>query len=297
VRALARLSPVLALLSLSSCGGGGGGGGSPLPVEDGSHWFVHTVTPENNDKRSTVLSHPSLDENRTARPVVTALVGAHGNIVTDLQPVSLQYAVSSESGRGRWHLVHQSGGGLFGGVFPMGMQYVVTVGERIDSRFHASASSETGNRTIVHRFGVRESTLFVAQVSLVPEWTRLRWANYGVYYREGTWRIFDQDTTASLGGDLAFVLLGPTDDTFVHHATADTLSPDGTWTRISHPALDGNPDALLQVTQNWNADDAGVYNDHPIAAMYDFAAEQWAILQQDEALVPVGASFNVWFEE
>ena len=42
----------------------------------------------------------------------------------------------------------------------------------------------------------------------------------------------------------------PTATAFVHTAAADNIVAH--WTVISHPELDGNPDAILLVTQNWN---------------------------------------------
>lgn len=77
---------------------------------------------------------------------------------------------------------------------------------------------------------------------------------------------------------------------FVHVATAANITSN--WTTIDHPLTNGNPNALLLVTPNWNPGGlGGTYNNHPIGVWY--TGSQWAIFNQDRASVPPGAAFNV----
>ena len=79
---------------------------------------------------------------------------------------------------------------------------------------------------------------------------------------------------------------------FVHRATEENVSQNSTY--IDHPTSNGNPDAILVVTPNWNPEGSpGIYNDHPIGVWYDFEAQRWAVFNQDLAEMPVGAGFNV----
>jgi hypothetical protein len=79
---------------------------------------------------------------------------------------------------------------------------------------------------------------------------------------------------------------------FVHTSTAANVVDN--WTYIDHPATNGHPDALLQVTQNWNpGGDDFKYNDHVIGVWYSNTASKWAIFNQDLADMPEGAHFNV----
>jgi hypothetical protein len=79
---------------------------------------------------------------------------------------------------------------------------------------------------------------------------------------------------------------------FVHRATEENVSQNST--KIDHPSSNGNPDAVLVVTPNWNPDDSpGIYNNHPIGVWYDSATQRWVIFNQDLADMPVGAGFNV----
>ena len=79
---------------------------------------------------------------------------------------------------------------------------------------------------------------------------------------------------------------------FVHRATEENVSQNSTY--IAHPVSNGNPDAILVVTPNWNPEGSpGVYNAHPIGVWYDSEAQRWAVFNQDLANMPVAAGFNV----
>jgi hypothetical protein len=86
---------------------------------------------------------------------------------------------------------------------------------------------------------------------------------------------------------------GPTlDAVFVHHAMPENTSANSTY--LHGPPTDGNPNAVLVVTQNWNPGGSpGKYNNHPIGVWYDPNRSKWAIFNQDRAAMPVGADFNV----
>jgi hypothetical protein len=79
---------------------------------------------------------------------------------------------------------------------------------------------------------------------------------------------------------------------FVHRATEENVSQNSTY--IDHPISNGNPDAILVVTPNWNPEGSpGIYNAHPIGVWYDSEAQRWAVFNQDLADMPVEAAFNV----
>ena len=77
---------------------------------------------------------------------------------------------------------------------------------------------------------------------------------------------------------------------FVHEATAGNIS--GHMTEIDHPLTNGDPDAILIVTQNWSVND--VYNDQSIGVYYESFTNKWRIFNQNTTeAMPVGAAFNV----
>ena len=78
---------------------------------------------------------------------------------------------------------------------------------------------------------------------------------------------------------------------FVHTATPENSV--AYVTTLDHPLLNGNPDAVLIVTQNWNPGGVGgVYNDHAIGVYY--IQGQWRLYTESQATIPENASFNVY---
>lgn len=115
---------------------------------------------------------------------------------------------------------------------------------------------------------------------------------YNLYYHR--WGIFSQDNTP-VPLNVAFNVLIPpaTMPAFVHRATSSNRSNN--WTEIDHPLTNGNPQAIILVTPNLNPGGSvlGTYNNHAIGVFYRPSAQRWAIFNQDLAVMPAGAAFNV----
>jgi len=83
--------------------------------------------------------------------------------------------------------------------------------------------------------------------------------------------------------------LGTSTPVFIHRATTNI---SGNVTTIDHPLCNGDPNAMLIVTPNWNpGGSGGVYNNHPIGVYY--FSSRWAIFNQDLAAIPTNSAFNV----
>ena len=118
--------------------------------------------------------------------------------------------------------------------------------------------------------------------------------NIGVWYEAGAqkWAIFNQDLAAVPAGATFRVVLPPASESFVHRAADGNSRGDHTY--LSDPLTNGEPDAVVSVTQNWNPEGGdGVYNDHPVGVFYDEDVQKWAIENRDGARMPDGAAFNV----
>src|SRR5690606_11362551 len=119
----------------------------------------------------------------------------------------------------------------------------------------------------------------------------------GGCYTSGTgrWAICNHHAPVDMPNDLRLKLrCSPVDpDVSVHTASALDVAANATF--LDHPRLNGNPDAIVFVTQNWHPGGGllGVYNDHAIGVWYHEDREQWGIFNQDLAVMPLGASFNV----
>jgi hypothetical protein len=84
--------------------------------------------------------------------------------------------------------------------------------------------------------------------------------------------------------------LGTFTPVFIHRATAGNTS--GQVTVIDNPLTNGDPSAILIVTQNWNPGGVGgTYNTHPIGVFYN--GSRWAIFNEDLGNLTVNAAFNV----
>ena len=114
----------------------------------------------------------------------------------------------------------------------------------------------------------------------------------GVWYHAGKWAIFNQNQTAIPNGAAfnVYALPGSSTGVFVH--TATVANSAGDWTDINYPGINGNANAQLLVTPNWNpGGNGGIFDNHPIGVWYH--AGKWAIFNQDVKAIPNGAAFNV----
>lgn len=118
--------------------------------------------------------------------------------------------------------------------------------------------------------------------------------NTGVWFEPAKkkWAIFNQDLTPVPAGAAFEVVVPPADRRFVHRAAL--LNIVGNATYLDNPLVNGEPDAEVSVTQNWNpGGGGGVYNDHPVGVLYDEDASQWFVYNEDAARMPEGSAFNV----
>jgi hypothetical protein len=118
--------------------------------------------------------------------------------------------------------------------------------------------------------------------------------NIGVWYEPGArrWAIFNQDRAAVPAGSTFEVVVPRASEKFVHQA--DPSNTAGHYTYLDNRLTNGQPDAVLSITQNWNpGGGGGVYNDHPVDTQYDARRQQWAVYNKDGVTMPDGAAFNI----
>jgi len=77
--------------------------------------------------------------------------------------------------------------------------------------------------------------------------------------------------------------------------TVTSASQVGAVTEINNGATNGDPNAILFVTQNWSPGGVcGCVTDtSPIGVYYDTGTDEWTIFNEAGGAVPVGAQFNV----
>jgi hypothetical protein len=115
---------------------------------------------------------------------------------------------------------------------------------------------------------------------------------YDRYRDGGRWAIFNQDRAPMQEGSTFDVALLEEPSGFVHRATS--ANTEGSRTYVDEPQINGKPDAVVSITQNWNpGGGSGVYNDHRVGVSFDAGRGRWTILNEDGAPIPDGAAFNV----
>jgi len=91
--------------------------------------------------------------------------------------------------------------------------------------------------------------------------------NIGVWYEGGAqeWAIFNQDRAAVPAGATFRVEVPQASAKFVHYA--GLVNTAGNYTYLDNQVTNGEPDAVLSVTQNWSPGGGrGVYSNHPVGA-------------------------------
>jgi len=118
--------------------------------------------------------------------------------------------------------------------------------------------------------------------------------NVGVWYEPEAkqWAIFNQDRAAVPAGTTFQVVVPGGPEKFVHRAEPGNIAENSTY--LDDPTVNGKPDVIPSVTQNWNpGGGSGTYNDHPVDVRYDAGRQRWAIYNTDDSTMPDGAAFNV----
>jgi hypothetical protein len=124
----------------------------------------------------------------------------------------------------------------------------------------------------------------------------------GVFYDGSKWRIYNEDGSAMPVG-AAFNVFVPTASpgvgVFVQTATG--INSGANFTMIDNALANGNPNAILLVTPNYNPGGVGGTNaNFPIGVGYvgDVGIGRWAIINQNgvSSPIPPNASFNVYVD-
>jgi hypothetical protein len=83
---------------------------------------------------------------------------------------------------------------------------------------------------------------------------------------------------------------------FVHTATAGTISAD--LSLIDHPDLNGNPNAKLLVSHNWNPPGSvGIYNDNNTGLYYSAGDSKWGVYNENALSIIEDSSYNVYIAQ
>jgi hypothetical protein len=293
-RQLSLLVSVIITALLVACGGGGAPTTLTITTTTTTPTaiaFIHTATVENTSysSQSTLIDHAELNNNPNALLLVTQNwnPGGVGDVYND-NSIGVWYTGT------KWAISNQS-----------------LISMPVDAAFNVRIITELADASL--QTSTVENTSYSSQSTVIdhaelnnnPNALLLVTQNWnpgnvgfvyndnpiGVWYTGTKWAIFNQGFTAMpVGAAFNWQIKPASANDFVHEATNTNILSN--WTIITDPALDGNPNATFQVTQNWNPDGVGsVYNDNPIGVWY--TGTKWAIFNQGLTAMPVGAKFNI----
>jgi hypothetical protein len=260
--------------------------------------FVHEATAGNIAGNYTTIDHPQTNNNPDALLFVTQNwnPGDTSGTYND-HPVGVWYDDVSD----KWSVFNEDGAPM-----PVGADFnVLIAGPDAGAFVHvATAESYLGTgSTLIDYPPIDDDThalLFVTQNWNPGNEGRIyNPYTVGVYYNPlyERWGIssLEPGMTVSVTEGAAFNVLVVLEkpQSFTHAATAGNTS--GHLTYVDHPGLNGEPNAVAQITQNWNpGGSGGTYNDHPPGIWYSNGMTRWTIFNQDIITLPLGSDFNVF---
>jgi hypothetical protein len=119
----------------------------------------------------------------------------------------------------------------------------------------------------------------------------------GVWYDSSKqqWAVFTEDASAMPSAPSFNILVVQKASQSVFMQNATPSNTQGNHTFINSKLLNGNPRASIQITQNFNPGGtaAGTFNPHAVGVRYYSSKKKWAIFNEDNSAIPVGAAFNV----
>ena len=266
-----------------------------LAQETSGSAFVHVAAASNTVGGFTDIDNAACNGQPNARVLITRNLSPSGAVgVVNDHPVGVRYR------DGKWSICNQDGANM-----PLGAAFNVHVLDETSSNAgrHVATAQDIswGNSTAIEyptTDNNPDAIVFVTPYSESSE--RLDDVHHvGVWYWDTRTLVYYEDRAdMPVGATFNTELYpGAGSSVFVHTATsANTPAvPTGalgcTW--IDHPLANGNRDAILLVTHNYNPGGiGGTYLDGAIAVLYDEQQARWAICNQSGAM-PADAAFNV----
>ena len=255
----------------------------------GADVFVHTATAGNSAGDYTTIDNALTNGNPNAIVFVTPNLNPGGVFgVYENHNIGVYY----NSAANRWRIFNQDIVAV-----PANTSFNVLVFASDIFVHKAIAGNTSGNHTTIDNALTNGNPNAIAFVT--PNYNPGGaqsgiYANFpiGVFYNGTQLGIFNQNgVSSSMPFGEVFNVLIPNPDTsvFVHTATGGNSAGD--YTTIDNALTNGNPNAIVLVTPNYNPG-GGVYDNNNIGVFY--TGSKWAIFHQDGLTgMTAGAAFNV----
>ncbi|MEM7114486.1 MAG: Ig-like domain-containing protein [Chloroflexota bacterium] len=250
--------------------------------------FIHITAQGNVFENVTLLDHPQLNGDPDAHFFVTHNVTPHGT-----EAETLNKAIGVYYDNPQWAIFTQDSSNM-----PLNVGFNVLIPDSSETFMHVvnTDRDEIGVDPIDH-----------ATLNNNPDIPLLLTQNWngsgktGVYngspisaqYENNLWHIHNKRQTPipNLAG---FNVWRPDEEqtAFVHTVASDNYSSGYRVSYLDHPALNNNPNAVIQITERHMAHQ--VYTSRPVGVRYMPIQGLWAITGQDPLVAPrLGTSFSV----
>lgn len=249
-------------------------------ISSGKH-FVHIATAGNSTANYTSMDNPNTNGNPNAKLFITHNYGVYNNHVTGLW---------YNSGASKWTIFNEDPGNV---PIVENSTYNVLVADETQSavfQHTARPSNISGNWTVLSHpdlDGNPNARILVTQIIISPEYLYNN-REIGVWYDGSHWAIFNENLDAMPDGASFNVLVLSEDNSILHTAVLGNMQ--GSTTKIDHPALNNNPNAIIYVTQNWSPN--FVYNTQNVSTYYN--GTQWTIYNENNSIMVENSSYNVY---
>jgi hypothetical protein len=285
----------LAACSSASPGTTGSGGTAPSPGSSqtnlrpqsgsGAVIYIHQTTSANTSGSQTTLDNTVTNDHLNVLIEVTPNRSPDGtSAVVDAHPIGVRW------GGAKWHIFNEDGASMpIGAAFNV---YALPLGGFSGVFVQKATTTNTfGYYTVMN-----DPTLNTqpnALLLVTSNWNPSGGAGVtdahplGVRYHGTQWDIFHTDhTPIAKGASYNVVVITGVTQAFIQQANSGNIS--GKLTQMSQPYLDGNPAAIVFITQDLTT--GGTVDNDSAGVIYK--AGKWSIYNEHHPM-PVGASFIV----
>ncbi len=252
-------------------------------------FIVHSATLANSFSSASFIDHPDLNNNPSARIIAVHNWNPPGSTgVFNQSPTGVYY----DPGENKWSVFNEDGTNMV-----VGTSYNVYIanGAAITHTHNGSAIHPDPVYSIVNHPVLNGNPAAIAVMTTYWNpfgvWNN---ANYGFWYDDidNEWIIYNEALTA-IPADAGFFVAAenPNVASMRHQATAGNITVN--WTRINHPLLNGNPNAVFVFSHNWgvSGQTSNVVLNKTLGAWY--TGSNWAIYTEDITAMPENATFDL----
>lgn len=282
------LALIFSSLSFAQVISGVPGGDAPPPLSPGKH-FVHIATAGNSTANYTSIDNPNTNANPTAKLFIAHNYDASGSGVYNNHVNGLWY----NSGSSKWTIFNEDSGNV--PIIQNSAYHILVADETQSTVFQHTArpSNIISNWTVLSNSAIDgnpNARILVTQIIIDTAGNVYNNREIGVWYNGSKWAIFNQNQQAMLNGASFNVLVLKEDNSILHTATTGNIQ--SSTTKIDHPYLNNNPNAIIYVTQNFGVA-GGVFNTSKVSTFY--YSGKWSIYNEDFAPMVNGSKYNVYF--